>query len=448
MLEKGDSLGGTWRDNVYPGCACDVESHLYSFSFFPNTEWTCTFARQAEIRSYLEDVADRYRLRDRIRFGATVAGAEWDGSGWDVRLADGETIRARYVVFGTGALHEPSVPEIEGLDRFAGTVFHSAQWDHRHDLTGRNVAVIGTGASAVQFVPAIAPRVRALTLFQRTAPWVLPKPDKPITERARRRFRRVPFARAAYRAALYRRHEALVAGFLHPPVMQAIQRLGQLYLRKVFAGDAELRRKVTPTFTMGCKRILMSNDYYPALRRDNVAVETGGISRITERGVVTDDGVEHEADTIVFGTGFAVGDGMSRMAITGRDGVKLSDAWSDGSQALLGTTIAGFGEPVHDRRPEHRAGPQLDGADGRVAGELRARRDAHGRRAPRRRDRHPAGLAGRVQRRHRAPAGQGGVEPGRLRQLVPRRARAQPHPVARLHVHVPPPRPPDRSVAS
>ncbi len=342
MLEKGDSLGGTWRDNVYPGCACDVESHLYSFSFAPNTEWTRTFARQAEIRSYLEDVADRYRLRDRIRFGAAVTGAEWDGAGWDVRLADGETIRARYVVFGTGALHEPSVPEIEGLDRFSGAVFHSAQWDHDRDLTGARVAVIGTGASAIQFVPAIAPQVQSLTLFQRTAPWVLPKPDRPISERTRRAFRRVPGARAAYRASLYWRHEALVAGFLHPPVMKAIQRLGRLYLRKAFAGDAELRRKVTPTFTMGCKRILMSNDYYPALRRDNVAVETGGISRITERGVVTDDGVEHEVDTIVFGTGFAVGDGMSRMAVTGRDGVKLTDAWRDGSQALLGTTIAGF----------------------------------------------------------------------------------------------------------
>ncbi|TCK25589.1 flavin-containing monooxygenase [Pseudonocardia endophytica] len=342
ILEKGSSLGGTWRDNVYPGCACDVESHLYSFSFAPNPEWTRTFARQSEIRSYLEDVADRYALRDRIRFDATVDGAEWNDGGWDVRLADGTTIRARYVVFGTGALHEPSVPEIEGLDRFAGPAFHSAQWDHSLDLAGKRVAVIGTGASAIQFVPAIAPEVASLTLFQRTAPWVLPKPDKPIRERTRRLFRHVPGVRAAYRSSLYWRHEALVAGFMHPPLMKAAERLGRAYLRTTFAGDAELREKVTPTFTMGCKRILMSNDYYPALRRDNVAVETGGITRITERGVVTDDGVEHEVDVIVFGTGFRVGDGMSRMAVTGRDGVKLTDAWRDGSQALLGTTVAGF----------------------------------------------------------------------------------------------------------
>ena len=342
LLEKGETLGGTWRDNVYPGCACDVESHLYSFSFAPNTEWSRTFARQSEIRSYLEDVADRYRLRDRIRFGATVTGAEWDGSGWDVALADGETLRARYLVLGTGALHEPAVPEIEGLDRFAGTVFHSARWEHDRDLRGRRVAVIGTGASAIQFVPAIAPEVASLTLFQRTAPWVLPKPDKPIRERTRRWFRRVPGVRGAYRASLYWRHEALVAGFRHPPVMRAFERVGRLYLRRAFAGDPALRRAVTPDFTMGCKRILMSNDYYPALRRDNVAVQTGPISEITERGVVTADGVEHEVDTIIFGTGFRVGDGLSRMAITGRDGVKLADAWRDGQQALLGTTVAGF----------------------------------------------------------------------------------------------------------
>jgi cation diffusion facilitator CzcD-associated flavoprotein CzcO len=342
MLEKAETLGGTWRDNVYPGCACDVESHLYSFSFFPNDDWSRTFARQAEIRAYLEDVADHYRLRDRIRFGAHVTGAEWDGAAWDVTLADGTVLRARYVVFGTGALHEPSVPEIEGLEEFAGTAFHSAQWDHGTDLRGKRVAVIGTGASAIQFVPAIAPETEHLTLFQRTAPWVLPKPDKPIRERTRRAFRRVPGLRRAYRTALYWRHEAMVVGFMHPRIMKLAERAARLYLRRTFAGDPALRRKVTPDFTMGCKRVLMSNDYYPALRRDDVSVETTGIARITARGVVTTDGVEHPCDVIVFGTGFRVGDGMSRMAITGRDGVKLADAWRDGPQALHGTTVSGF----------------------------------------------------------------------------------------------------------
>lgn len=342
VLEKGDSLGGTWRDNVYPGCACDVESHLYSFSFFPNPDWTRTFARQPEIRAYLEATADRYRLRDRIRFGVHVVGAEWDGVAWDVHTSDGATLRARFVVFGTGALHDPAVPEIEGLDRFSGKAFHSAQWDHSVDLTGKRVAVIGTGASAIQFVPAIAPSVAHLTLFQRTAPWVLPKPDRPIPPSRRTMFRRFPVLQRLQRLSLYWRHEALVAGFLHPRIMKAVQRGAGLYLRRVFAGDPDLRRTVTPDFTMGCKRILMSNDYYPALRRDNVAVETTGISRITETGVVTADGVEHPADVIVFGTGFAVAEGLATMAITGRDGAKLADAWASGPEALLGTTVAGF----------------------------------------------------------------------------------------------------------
>jgi len=342
VVEKGDSLGGTWRDNSYPGCACDVESHLYSFSFFPNPEWTRTFARQPEIRAYLEATADRYRLRDRIRFGVHVVGAEWDGTAWDVRTSDGETLRARFVLFGTGALHDPAVPDLEGLDRFAGPAFHSAQWDHSVDLRGKRVAVIGTGASAIQFVPAIAPDVAHLTLFQRTAPWVLPKPDRPIPEGRRRLFRRFPLLQRLQRLSLYWRHEALVAGFMHPAIMKLVQRLGLLYLRRVFAGDAELRRRVTPTFTMGCKRILMSNDYYPALRRENVSVETAGIERVTERGVVTADGVEHEVDVIVFGTGFTVAEGLATMNVTGRDGRKLADAWADGPEALLGTTVAGF----------------------------------------------------------------------------------------------------------
>ena len=342
VVEKGDSLGGTWRDNSYPGCACDVESHLYSFSFFPNPEWTRTFARQPEIRAYLEATADRYRLRDRIRFGVHVVGAEWDGTAWDVRTSDGETLRARFVLFGTGALHDPAVPDLEGLDRFAGPAFHSAQWDHSVDLRGKRVAVIGTGASAIQFVPAIAPDVAHLTLFQRTAPWVLPKPDRPIPEGRRRLFRRFPLLQRLQRLSLYWRHEALVAGFMHPAIMKLVQRLGLLYLRRVFAGDAELRRRVTPTFTMGCKRILMSNDYYPALRRENVTVETAGIERVTERGVVTADGVEHEVDVIVFGTGFTVAEGLATMNVTGRDGRKLADAWADGPEALLGTTVAGF----------------------------------------------------------------------------------------------------------
>jgi cation diffusion facilitator CzcD-associated flavoprotein CzcO len=342
VLEKDASLGGTWRDNTYPGCACDVQSHLYSFSFAPNPNWTRLFARQPEIRAYLEDIADRYRLRDRIRFGATVTGAEWDGARWTVRLADGGTVRARAVIWGTGPLHEPSIPEMEGLDRFTGTVFHSARWDHDHDLSGRRVAVIGTGASAIQFVPQIAQRVASLTLFQRTPPWVLPKPDREIPPALRSIYAAFPGAQKLQRAVIYARNESLVGGFLKPSRMKVVEKVARTYLGRKFADRPELKAKLTPDFTIGCKRILLSNDYYPALKEPHVAVETERIVRITENAVVTADGVAHEVDTIIFGTGFKIADTLRQMAVTGRDAIKLGDVWRDGVEAFLGTTIAGF----------------------------------------------------------------------------------------------------------
>jgi cation diffusion facilitator CzcD-associated flavoprotein CzcO len=343
ILEKGESLGGTWRDNTYPGCACDVQSHLYSFSFHPNPNWTRLFARQPEIRAYLEDIADRYRLRDRIRFGAQVTDLEWDGARWAVRIADGSVVHARVVIWGTGPLHIPSVPEIEGLDSFEGTAFHSSRWDHDHDLRGKRVAVIGTGASAIQFVPQIQPQVASLTLFQRTAPWVLPKPDRDIPARMRRLYRAVPLAQKAARALVYARNEMLVGGFLHPKRMRVIETVARGYLARRLASRPDLAEKLTPDFTIGCKRILMSNDYYPALQQPNASVVTEQILRVTPTGVVTADGVEHEVDTIIFGTGFTVGEGpVTGVTITGRDGVKLSDVWAQGPEQLLGTTVAGF----------------------------------------------------------------------------------------------------------
>jgi cation diffusion facilitator CzcD-associated flavoprotein CzcO len=341
VLEKGDALGGTWRDNTYPGCACDVQSHLYSFSFAPNPDWTRTFAPQREIRAYLERVADRFGLRDRIRFGARVTAARWAGRHWELQLADSSRVHARTVVWGTGALHEPSVPDIAGLDEFGGTAFHSAQWRHDHDLTGRRVAVIGTGASAIQFVPAIQPQVSSLTLFQRTAPWVLPKPDRPVPAAARRLYRAVPGLQKLQRALVYARNEALVSGFLKPRRMALVERFARAYLHRVLADRPDLEAKVTPDFTIGCKRILMSNNYYPALTRPNVDVVTEKIVRVTPDAVVTADGVAHTVDTIVFGTGFTVGAGLGRsVPITGRDGVRLADGGM--VEGYLGTTVAGF----------------------------------------------------------------------------------------------------------
>jgi cation diffusion facilitator CzcD-associated flavoprotein CzcO len=343
VLEKGDSLGGTWRDNTYPGCACDVQSHLYSFSFAPNPNWTRLFARQPEIRAYLENIADRYGLRDRIRYGAAVTAAEWDGARWIVRTADGSVLSARVIVWGTGPLHIPSVPDVDGLDEFQGSVFHSSRWDHDHDLRGKRVAVIGTGASAIQFVPRIQPEVGALTLFQRTAPWVLPKPDREIPAWLRRVYAAAPVVQKIQRALIYTRNEALVGGFLNPGRMKVIEKFARAYIGRKFADRPDLQAKVTPDFMIGCKRILMSNDYYPALKKPNVDVVTEKIVRVTPTGVVTADGVEHEVDTIIFGTGFKVGEGMADgVTFTGRDGVKLDDVWAQGPEALLGTTVAGF----------------------------------------------------------------------------------------------------------
>jgi cation diffusion facilitator CzcD-associated flavoprotein CzcO len=341
VLEKGDTLGGTWRDNTYPGCACDVQSHLYSFSFAPNPDWTRTFARQPEIRAYLEQVADRFGLRDRIRFGAEVTAARWAGRHWELQLADRSQVHARAVVWGTGALHEPSVPDIPGLDEFAGTAFHSAQWRHDHDLTGRRVAVIGTGASAIQFVPAIQPRVGSLVLFQRTPPWVLPKPDRPIPAVVRRLYRAAPAAQKLQRSLIYARNEALVSGFRKPRRMALVERFARAYVRRTFADRPDLAAKLIPDFTIGCKRILMSNDYYPALKRPNVDVVTEKIVQVTPDAVVTADGAEHAVDTIIFGTGFAVSAGLGKsVPITGRDGVRLADGGA--VEGFLGTTIAGF----------------------------------------------------------------------------------------------------------
>jgi cation diffusion facilitator CzcD-associated flavoprotein CzcO len=247
------------------------------------------------------------------------------------------------LVWGTGALHEPSMPDIPGLDEFGGTMFHSARWNHDHDLRGKRVAVIGTGASAIQFVPAIQPHVAGLTLFQRTAPWVLPKPDREVRPLWQRVYRAAPAVQKLSRALIYARNESLLTGFLKPKRMALIEKFARAYLGRTFAERPDLKAALTPDFTIGCKRILLSSDYYPALARPNVEVVTEKVVRVTPAGVVTADGVEHEVDTIIFGTGFKVAEGLGRSArIIGRDGLDLGEVWRDGFEGFLGTTVAGF----------------------------------------------------------------------------------------------------------
>jgi cation diffusion facilitator CzcD-associated flavoprotein CzcO len=345
ILEKAGEVGGTWRDNSYPGCACDVQSHMYSFSYEQNPGWTRSFSPQPEIFDYLKGVADKYRLREKIRFGVELTGAHWDEKErrWTATTKDGREFVAQFLVSGVGGLHIPQVPQLPGIARFKGQTWHSAQWNHEYDLRGKKVAVVGTGASAVQFVPQIAPDVEALTLFQRTPPWIMPKPDHAMPSWAQTLFKRIPGTQRLYRNALYWLLEARAIGFNgHPAIMKA----GELIAKRNIAKgvkDSALRKKVTPDYTMGCKRVLISNDYYPALNRPNVDVVTAGIKEVKAHSIVDSAGIEHEVDAIIYGTGFKVTDALEYLDITGVDGRSLAKEWAaEGMHTHKGISVAGY----------------------------------------------------------------------------------------------------------
>jgi cation diffusion facilitator CzcD-associated flavoprotein CzcO len=344
ILEKSSAIGGTWRDNRYPGCACDVPSHLYSFSFEQNPGWTRLFAPREEIHAYLERCADKYRLRTHLRLETEVLRVEYDerGAFWRVWTSHGASLTCRYLVLGIGGLSKPSYPALPGIARFRGQAFHSANWDPDCDLTGRRVAVVGTGASAIQLVPRLADSAAELRLFQRTPPWVLPKPDRAIGAREQRLFALFPVLQRLYRYWIYWLFELRCVGFtVNPKLMRAVAHLGRRHIRRQVASPA-LRRAVTPEYMPGCKRILMANDYYPALCRDHVSLISEPIVEVTERGLLTADGVEHQVDTIVYGTGFRVADFLTPLSVIGRGGLDLNAAWKAGSEAYLGTLIADF----------------------------------------------------------------------------------------------------------
>jgi cation diffusion facilitator CzcD-associated flavoprotein CzcO len=342
VLERAADVGGTWRDNTYPGCMCDVPSFLYSFSFAQNPDWSCTYPKQAEIWDYLRRCADRFEVRQHIRFNHTLTGADWDAGRmrWVVRSSGGD-FEAQFLVLAVGALSEPKIPAIPGLDRFSGTVFHSAQWRHDHDLTGERVAVVGTGASAIQFVPEIQPKVANLYLLQRTPAWVMPHPNRELTAAERAAAERLPFLLRLRRAGVYALREAVVLGLtVDTRIMRLGERTALRHLRSQIS-DPVLRDKVTPRFRLGCKRIMISNDYYPALTRPNVEVIPQGIREVREHSVVAADGTERTVDTIIFGTGFQVTEfPIARMVRT--NGTTLSDTWRGSPQAYAGTTVAGF----------------------------------------------------------------------------------------------------------
>jgi cation diffusion facilitator CzcD-associated flavoprotein CzcO len=343
VLERADDVGGTWRDNHYPGAACDVQSNLYSFSFAPNPDWPRSYSEQPEIHAYLQATADRYDVRRHCVFGADVTAARWDDAArrWHVTTAAGE-FRARVLVSAAGALADPTYPEIPGLSSFTGTVMHSARWDDSHDLTGEKVAVIGTGASAVQIVPVIQPVVDSIAVYQRTPPWIVPRSDHPVKRWTRWAYRCLPGLQKAVRAALYLVREFLVVGMAKQRrLLGPVGRVARAHLQRQVR-DPRLRAALTPDYTIGCKRILISNDYYPAISAPNAELVTAGIAEIRPRSIVTRDGRERPTDTIVLATGFAVTDLPIARKISGRDGRTLADVWADGMVSNRSTTVAGF----------------------------------------------------------------------------------------------------------
>jgi cation diffusion facilitator CzcD-associated flavoprotein CzcO len=343
VLERAADVGGTWWANTYPGCQCDIPSNLYSFSFARKSDWTTAYPMREQIHDYLRDCARRFGVLPHTRFECELLDATWDPerSRWEIETSTGR-ISARVLVAAPGLLSEPCVPDLPGLDRFEGTTFHTSNWNHDHDLTGRRVAVLGTGATAVQVVPSIREQVDRLFVFQRTPPWVIPHLDHPVGPRLQRLYERTPALQRLVRASIWGLHELLVPGMTRDPrLLKGHELLARANMRRSIS-DPELRRRLTPDYAIGCKRILLSNDWYPSITSPNVELVTSGIHEVREGSVVDGDGVEHELDTIVFATGFVPSDPPIARRLRGREGRPLSETWRGSPQAYLGTTVSGF----------------------------------------------------------------------------------------------------------
>lgn len=384
VLDRADRIGGTWRDNSYPGSGCDVPSHLYSFSFARNPGWSRKFVGQSEILEYLERCVDRFGIRPMLRLSSVVTGADYDADRgtWRVGIessgnpAHAEMLEADVLIAATGQLNRPSIPELEGLDSFSGTTFHSARWQHGAELRGRDIAVIGNGASAVQFVPRIAPLARSVTVYQRSANWILPKPDRRFSRLERRIFALAPPLEIAYRWSIYLRFELRFSAFLEGSRLTGLlEKVALGHLRSQIA-DRDLRRTQRPDYRAGCKRILISNDYLAALDRPGTTVVTEPIDHVDPVGITGAAGIRRPADTIIFATGFRTTEFLSPIDVRGRDGQRLSGAWSEGPRSLRHHR-SGVPQPVHPVRAEHQPRAQLDHLHDRAPGhtcDRRARR--------------------------------------------------------------------------
>ncbi len=341
LLEKAGELGGVWRENTYPGCACDVPSALYSYSFAPNPSWSRVFAGQTEIKRYLQDTAERYGVMPHVRLHHEALASHWSDaeSCWVISTHQGE-FRARFAIMACGPMHEPVMPDVPGLDGFTGEIFHSSRWRHDLDLRGKRVAVIGTGASAIQFVPQIQPQVAHLTVFQRTPHWVLPKMDQSLPSLVQSLFKRLPLAQLALRGTVFGIFETLNGGMQSKSAMKQFQRLGLLNLRMAVK-DPALRRKLTPNYIIGCKRVLQSSEWYPALVQPNVDVVASALRAVDGNTLIAADGSRHEVDVIILGTGFEIAEPPIAKRVHGRDGRSMAEVWNGSPEGYMGTMVAG-----------------------------------------------------------------------------------------------------------
>lgn len=340
IIEKASRVGGTWRENTYPGCGCDVPSSLYSYSFAPSAKWSHLFARQPEILNYLEDVSAQFGIKPAIEFNTELLDASWDDQKhlWVLQTSSG-TYLSKTVIFATGPITEPQTPRLEGLDTFKGEMFHSAKWNHNYDLTGKRIAVIGTGASAIQFVPQIQPLAKSLYVFQRTAPWVVPKPDMLLSNFSKSLIAKYPAIQKNWRKSVALSLNAINFGLRNPALLKPVGELAKQVL-KVQVKDPELLKNVTPNFTIGCKRLLFANNYYPALQADNTTLIPHGLVKVEGNTVVAANGERHEVDVIIWGTGFEVSHPPIGKRVKNTQGVVLSDLWKNSSpEAFLGTSI-------------------------------------------------------------------------------------------------------------
>ncbi|WP_019836516.1 flavin-containing monooxygenase [Acinetobacter towneri] len=345
ILEKSNEVGGTWRENQYPGAACDVQSHLYSLSFAPKTDWSKRYAEAPEIFQYIQDVVQQFNLREYCQFNSEVVHTEYHEKDcvWHVALKDGRQLSCQYLVFASGPLHVPQIPHIKGIEKFQGKVFHSSQWDHQYNLNSKVVASIGTGGSAIQYIPEIAPQVKQLYVMQRTAAWVIPRDERKYLNIEKKLFKQADWFRKLHRARLYWSNESRAISIMQPSVMKYTQKLAEAFIR-FQVKDKQLAQKLTPDYIMGCKRILVSNKYFPTFNRDNVELVTDAIQELTADSIITKDGKMRKIDCLIYGTGFITDPRiyLQPFSCIGEHGVELKQAWKDGAESHYGISHKGF----------------------------------------------------------------------------------------------------------